>query len=290
MLLLPLLSVSFFRCVDNDATRVVQGLSIHFSCCRNKERYATSVSSKFSFVFLTSIFLKSLLITTFVSIICALSGEVFGSFTATPWHRTHSYFGTGEAFLWKMTCNRMTPCHSLLDQAQMESEVDIYPFSGLNYYIQLCTDDKLAVGGGKLIPDESLEDANYDTGFDILPVKALERLTKVVSDKDFGFGIAINGDLSFGTSSACATFRNPSLTGHSSEAQVFEVLNLEIWAFTPCKSVHEAEHLEITKSWRAESFRETGSWTSSSIRLLDSKKQGVSSVLERDSLQQLWQM
>jgi hypothetical protein len=167
-----------------------------------------------------------------------------------------------------MRYNRLTPCFSLIEQAKLESDVDIYPFSGRNKYVQLCTDKLLAVGGGNL--DGSLKSYVDAKG-----------LMKITHEHDFGFGIAINEDLSRGSTSPCGTFTNPSLVGHSSEGQVFDVLNLEIWAFTPCASVKEAEHLEIAKAMRAESFNETGSLIirHGSTWSKESKKQGISSGL-----------
>jgi hypothetical protein len=192
---------------------------------------------------------------------CAI-GDVLGSFTSTPWHKTTSYYGTGESFLWKMRHSRMTNVHSLLEQAELESEVDIFPFSGLNYYIQLCTHDKLAVGGGSLIPPEATKKGG--SAFDVLPANALERLTGVAADDDFGFGIAVNGDMSRGTTSPCATFRNPSLVSHSSKTESFEIVNLEVWTFTPCETVEDAIQVEDMKYDRAVSYRATGSLTSTS--------------------------
>eukprot|EP00978_Attheya_sp_CCMP212_P022911 scaffold69290_cov45-Attheya_sp.AAC.2 len=75
-------------------------------------------------------------------------GEVFGSFTSSPWRKNWKYYGNGEAFLWRMRQTRKTPCHSIIDQAQLESELDVYPWTGENNFVQLCTQDKIAVGGG----------------------------------------------------------------------------------------------------------------------------------------------
>ena len=79
-----------------------------------------------------------------------LDGEVFGAFTAEPWRKNWNYFGSGESFLWKMRKSRRQKCHSIIDQAQKESEIDVFPFTGANHCIQLCTHDKIAVGGGSV--------------------------------------------------------------------------------------------------------------------------------------------
>jgi hypothetical protein len=82
---------------------------------------------------------------------------------------------------------------------------------------------------------------------------------------DFGFGIAIDENLAYGSTSLCETFNNPPLLSHSSE-QVFKVLNLEIWAFTPCSTVKEAEHMEMAKAIRTEPFHETKEGISTFLR------------------------
>ena len=73
------------------------------------------------------------------------NGDVFGSFTSSAWtcrrHRQSSskFYGTGESFLWRMRSNRNAPVHSLFEQAQLESEIDVFPYNGSNDYVQLCT-------------------------------------------------------------------------------------------------------------------------------------------------------
>ena len=170
------------------------------------------------------------------------NGDVFGSFTSSPWHQSPTYFGSGVAFLWKMRYNRMTPCHSLFEQAHLESEIDIFFYSGLNDYVQLCTSDKIAVGGGELDTTGKEEHGN-----DAAQYVYLEE------GEHYGFGIAVADDLLHGTSSPCATFRNPCLVNHSSRGEVFEIVNLEVWSFTPCDTVDAAERLEMTKFFVQES-------------------------------------
>ena len=172
------------------------------------------------------------------------NGDVFGAFTSSPWRQSPSYFGSGQAFLWKMRYNRMTPCHSLFEQAHLESEIDVFFYSGLNDYVQLCTAGKIAVGGGELDTTGKEEHGNDVAA---APYVYLEE------GEHYGFGIAIADDLLHGTSSPCATFRNPCLVNHSSRGEVFEIVNLEVWSFTPCESVDAAERLEMTKFFVQES-------------------------------------
>ena len=172
------------------------------------------------------------------------NGDVFGSFTSLPWHQSPTYFGSGIAFLWKMRYNRMTPCHSLFEQAHLESEIDIFFYSGLNDYVQLCTSDKIAVGGGEL--DTTGKEDHGNDG-------AAAQYVYLEEGEHYGFGIAVADDLLHGTSSPCATFRNPCLVNHSSRGEVFEIVNLEVWSFTPCDTVDAAERLEMTKFFVQES-------------------------------------
>ena len=172
------------------------------------------------------------------------NGDVFGACCSSPWRQSPSYFGSGQAFLWKMRYNRMTPCHSLFEQAHLESEIDVFFYSGLNDYVQLCTADKIAVGGGELDMTGKEEHGNDVAA---APYVYLEE------GEHYGFGIAIADDLLHGTSSPCATFRNPCLVNHSSRGEVFEIVNLEVWSFSPCDTVDAAERLEMTKFFVQES-------------------------------------
>lgn len=159
-------------------------------------------------------------------------GDTFGSFTASPWRITKGYFGSGESFLWKLRRNRNTPCHSLFDQAHLESEIDVFPFSSLNSCVQLCTEKAFGAGCGEM--------SNKDTqnSDDDYPSTSTNDIKQVAC----GFGFALQSNLQYGTTSPCATFCNPSLIHDGS---VFEVGNLEVWTFTPFYTVDEAEKLEM---------------------------------------------
>jgi len=163
-------------------------------------------------------------------------GDVFGCYTSTPWKKTYGYFGTGECFVWKMKQRRGTKCYSLLNQVQMESEVEVFAFSNENDMIQVCKQDFLAVGGGTISDASALP--NVD-------------LTEVVNNVEAGFAIALDEELLNGTSSPCATFLSPCLTDSSSPTgEVFEVVNLEAWTFTPCSTEEQAERNELGKMFR----------------------------------------
>lgn len=157
-------------------------------------------------------------------------GDVFGCFTSSPWHTQNDYFGSGESFVWKMRLNRETPCYSLYDQAHLESEIDVYPFSGFNNTVQLCRHDMIAVGGSDI---ENTPQVGFEYRF------------SNYKNEETGFAIALQDDLCRGTSVACPTFCSPSLI--SNNESVFDVENLEVWTFTPCNTVDEAEKLEMRK-------------------------------------------
>jgi hypothetical protein len=158
-----------------------------------------------------------------------IDGEVFGSFTSQPWRKNWNYFGTGESFLWKMRRSRLEKTHGILDQAQKESEIEVYPYTGENRFIQLCTHDRIAVGGG--FPSSDAE----------------KKMSEDVSDHEWGFGLAIQSDMLQGSSSPCLTFGSPSLSNAHPDGSLFEVINIELWTLTPCATVEEAEKLELGK-------------------------------------------
>ena len=162
-------------------------------------------------------------------------GEVFGSFTSEPWRKNWNYFGTGESFLWKMRRSRLEKTHGILEQAHLESEVDVYPYTGENRYIQLCTHDRIAVGGGTpLEKKEGDEVMTLDSGL-------------LVKPHEWGFGLAIAADFLTGTSSPCVTFGSPGLSNAHQDGSIFEIVNMELWTLTPCRTEAEAEKLELGK-------------------------------------------
>jgi hypothetical protein len=68
-----------------------------------------------------------------------------------------------------------------------------------------------------------------------------------VKSHEWGFGLAIQGDLLVGSSSPCVTFGSPSLSNVHSDGSLFEIVNLELWTLTPCVTKEEAENLEVGK-------------------------------------------
>ncbi|KAL7486470.1 hypothetical protein ACHAW6_012069 [Cyclotella cf. meneghiniana] len=198
------------------------------------------------------------------------NGEVFGSFTSAPWRTNNKYFGTGESFLWRMRHNRNTPVFSLFEQAQLESEIDVFPYNGSNCYIQLCTNDKIALGGGSVMkPDSegthahSIVEESDDGTADVY-----------LEWSNYGFGLALDELLLHGTTSPCATFGNPNLMNSGGSGELFDVLNLEVWTFTSAQNEREAQRSEMSMFFVRESV-------SSSLRSV-SRHTSTSSLFSKD--------
>lgn len=179
-----------------------------------------------------------------------VDGEVFGCFTSSPWRKTWNYYGSGESFLWRMRRTRADKDvqRSILDQAKLESELDVFYWTGKNNLVQLCTHDMLAVGGGAFhsFNDGSQDSLEGDEPRD-LPPQSNETTTNINKVDKGGFGLAIDADLLRGTSSPCATFSSPPLSREHADGSPFEIVNLEVWTMTPCMNVEDAEELEMRK-------------------------------------------
>ena len=176
-----------------------------------------------------------------------VEGEVFGSFTSSPWRKSWNYYGSGESFLWRMrrTRSEKDAQHSILDQAKLESELDIFYWAGANDMVQYCTHDMIALGGGALNGDEGRDD-QLDDQRNVSPPQS------PTVDKG-GFALCLESDLLYGTSSPCATFQSPPLSRSHENGSPFEILNIEVWTMSPCDSVEAAEDLEM-KSLFLESY------------------------------------
>lgn len=171
-------------------------------------------------------------------------GEVFGSFTSSAWRTHYGFYGSTPAFVWKLRHNRQTKCTSLFDQAQLESEIDVFMASDSSQNIQVCRHDGIAVGG-----DESLPDVDeYES-----------LLEALVAAEKSGFAICLDSDLLRGTTSLSSTFHNPSLCGSGDKTEIFDVAGLEVWTLTPCYAVQNAERLEMTKFFVEDSVRSLSS-------------------------------
>ena len=154
------------------------------------------------------------------------SGDVFGSFTSSPWQIKKESFGNGESFVWKMWHNRTEAGNSIHENfAQQERKIQIFPNSILNYSVQICTNEIIGVGDAQI-------------GEDIYP-------KNVEEEQASSFAFLLHSDLRRGITGSSATFCSPRLTSTSEKDGTFDVLNLEVWAFTPCTKVDNAERLEL---------------------------------------------
>jgi hypothetical protein len=156
-----------------------------------------------------------------------VEGEVFGAYTGAPWTIQHDYFGTGESFLWRMKGSREDTSGSLFERAKREADLEAFKYSFENNIAQICQSDRIAIGGGTTSSPREISQ-----GVTIQP-------------NEFGFGICFdNRDLLHASSSPCLTFNSPSLSKIHPDGSKFELLNLEVWSFTPCISIEEAELME----------------------------------------------
>lgn len=139
------------------------------------------------------------------------TGDCFGCFTSSIWRIRNGYFGQGEPFIWRMRYNRCSPCFSLFEQAKLESEIDVFPFSSFNKEVQFCTHDMIGIGGGDL--SQKKDD-------DVVP--AIYTKSEALRQ---GFAFVLHDDLTRGMTSPSPTFCSPRLV--ADQSGVFDVMNLE---------------------------------------------------------------
>lgn len=175
-------------------------------------------------------------------------GQVFGCYTSQPWITNPSFFGGAPSFVFKMRHSRNTVCHSLLEQAQMEGELDVHFLLQDGQRPQVCTHDMLGVGEG------SVRRYDYEGN-----VEQTEEELESTQGKNYGFAIALSDDLLSGTTSQCSSYKNPCLVDPNSKGETFEVLNMELWTFTPCFTLDSAEKLEMTQFFVSKSIRSRSS-------------------------------
>ena len=163
-----------------------------------------------------------------------MEGAVFGSFTSSPWCNSGQSYGSGEAFLWRLGQLRNTPCATVSEQIALESNVEVFPWTGTNHNVQYISREAttLALGGG---PSEKDGDAN---------INAAVNDNGIADTKSWGFALALNEDLSRGTSGHSTTFDNPSLFG-----DVFEVANVEVWTLSPTEDLEQATNIELSRQF-----------------------------------------
>ena len=151
-----------------------------------------------------------------------MNGDIIGSFTSSPWREQgQEYYGSGEAFLWRLLKPQNARVETVQDQFQLEtSEVEIFEWSGENHNVQRLVNAKsdLIVGGG-----------GQDGAID--------------GDKEsrHGSGLVLSPCLTRGHSHSCLTFGSPSLL----QGDMFEIANIEVWTLTPVDNLEQAEKVEL---------------------------------------------
>ena len=147
-------------------------------------------------------------------------GEVFGSFTGTPWRIGSKWYGTSEAFLWRLKKRRYTsPQNSR--KPNFEREIEVYPCTEDDELVQYCTAKTMAVGGGSW-------------QFNSCPY----------SNSDQGIGFMVDGDLAGGETSSCGTFASPKLARYTTSGSKFTIRNLEVWTLIACSNLEDATQME----------------------------------------------
>ena len=62
---------------------------------------------------------------------------MFGSFTSSLWRPLGpTYYGSGEAFLWRLKQSKYTPCATVAEQIELESNVEVFAWTGKNRNVQ----------------------------------------------------------------------------------------------------------------------------------------------------------
>lgn len=151
-----------------------------------------------------------------------MDGHVFGSFTSTPFRvNSKGPYGSGEAFVWKLSQSRLTPCTTVEDQVALESTLQVFEWTGENRNVQCLhnVDSSLMIGGGG--PDSA----------PALPG---------------GSALTISSSMDHGFSDPCVTFDSPSLC---TDSGMFQIANLEVWTLTPVNQQDQAERLELSRQF-----------------------------------------
>lgn len=152
-----------------------------------------------------------------------MEGDVFGSFTGTPWRKQKDWYGSGEAFLWRLKQSRPAST-DLSAKTSNNNQMEIYPYTGADNLVQYCSEASLAVGGG----DWKEQECPYE-------------------GEPKGIGLMVDRDLAVGETNSCATFANRRLCRRSTANNDFHISNMEVWTMTPCTSLEEAQKLESHK-------------------------------------------
>jgi hypothetical protein len=175
-------------------------------------------------------------------------GHVFGAFTSQPWRISNQFYGSSNSFLWRLRHSRTMAVaattasnqhypNSLLEQAQLETELDVFP---------VATEHASAgIQGCQL--QHGLALGKVTNGIDIMSPSSLS-----------SYALFLRHDLRLGHTSSSDAFKNPCLIledngdndsasdHHTRKIQMFfEVANIEVWTLTPFETESEAEQAEL---------------------------------------------
>lgn len=199
-------------------------------------------------------------------------GQVFGVYTSNTWKAQPSAFGGPPSFIWRMRSSRMTKVHSLFDQAEIESQIDVWDADESSVSrLQMLTNHRIGVGIG-----------NMNRFNDVGEIVESEMAEEKKKGKNYGFAIALEDDLLRGTSSRSPSYQNPCLVDDSSNGEAFETMNVELWTLTPAFTEDTAQKIEMTQHFITESIRSS----SSSTRRGDDAATGKSSRFSSRDLNQ----
>lgn len=131
---------------------------------------------------------------------------------------------------------------------RMESEIDVFPYSGDNDFIQICSQDTIAIGGNDGSDDDVIKSndsvPNYDSDHYHPRRNGNKTISTSSSSSSSDYGLCIHNDMQRGRTSSCATFRSPPLSKRHADGSTFEIMNLELWTLTPCTNEKDAGQLE----------------------------------------------
>ena len=152
-------------------------------------------------------------------------GNIFGSFTSQPWRLLSppEFYGSKDSFVWRMRQSRNQPYSSIMEQVLAESKIDVFPYTGNNTKIQVCSKDFLALGEEEL---DGMDDVKDGT-------------------THFGNAIRLNSSMTIGSTSTSMTYANPSLIHNDKRGEEFTIANIEMWALTPHTSLEIAVRSEM---------------------------------------------
>jgi hypothetical protein len=154
-----------------------------------------------------------------------VDGCVFGAFCSAPWKIHLSWYGSGDSsFLWRLKHPRRGE-RSIDSQSRdlsNENDIEIYPYTRSDSFVQYCSNQTLAVGGG----------TDWSPTFNNTVLQQL-------SDESTasGIGFLLDGDLMGGESNTCVTYANPPLgkkhgIKNSKKTNEFDVQTLEVYTFS----------------------------------------------------------